>query len=113
MAKTLAERIAERINQQPHARKASGKVAFLALKDEIALAVQSGWPVKEIWQTLHDEGRVAVGYHAFNLYVNKYIRDPVAATTHATAPSPTAKEPTPATPAGFRINASPKKEDIV
>ena len=112
MAKTLAERIAERINQQPQARKASGKVAFLALKDEIAQAVQSGWPVKEIWQTLHDEGRIAVGYHAFNLYVNKYIREPAAAATLSITP-PTAKEPAPLTPAGFRINATPKKEDIV
>jgi hypothetical protein len=113
MAKTLAERIAERINQQPQARKASGKVAFLALKDEIAQAVQSGWPVKEIWQTLHDEGRVAVGYHAFNLYVNKYIREPAAAATLAAAPPPAAKEPASPLPTGFRINASPKKEDIV
>lgn len=113
MAKTLAERIAERVNQQVTVKKTSGRLVFLALKDEIAQAVQSGWPVKEIWQTLHDEGRTAVGYHTFNLYVNKYIREPAAAATLTTAPSPTAKEPTPSTPTGFRINASPKKEDIV
>lgn len=109
MAKTLDERIAERINQQPQTRKASGRVAFLALKDEIAQAVQSGWPVKEIWQTLHDEGRIAVGYHAFNLYVNKYIREPAGAGAAATPP----KEPAPTLSVGFRINAQPKKEDIV
>jgi len=113
MAKTLAERIAERINQQVTAKKTSGRVVFLALKDEIAQAVQAGWPVKEIWQTLHDEGRIAVGYHVFNLYVNKYIREPAAAATLATSPPPTAKEQIPPLAAGFRINASPKKEDIV
>jgi hypothetical protein len=69
--------------------------------------------VKEIWQTLHDEGRVAVGYHAFNLYVNKYIREPAAAASIATTQPPAAKGPTLPLPVGFRINAQPKKEDIV
>lgn len=112
MAKSLKERIAERVNQEPTVKRASGKVAFLALKDEIAQAVRAGWPVKEIWITLHEEGRIAVGYHTFNRYVNKHIRAsevPLAAVSEP----PTPKPPEERAQTGFRFNSSPKKEDIV
>ncbi len=112
MAKSLKERIAERISQEPPVKRACGKVAFLALKDEIEQAVRAGWPVKEIWKTLHEEGRIAAGYHAFNLYVNKYIRETeIPPTVRPEPPKP--KDQVAQAPSGFRFNSSPNKEDIV
>jgi len=111
MSKPLEERIAERMRDQPDTNPASGRVAFLALKDDIARAVAAGWPVKSIWYTLFAEGRIAIGYHAFNLYVNKYIRAATAAPPVVPAPpSATAK---PRAPAGFTLNPQPKKEDLL
>ena len=52
MSKPLEERIAERMRDQPDTNPASGRVAFLALKDDVARAVEAGWPVKSIWYTL-------------------------------------------------------------
>ena len=110
MVKPLEERIAEHLAQRRDARPVSGRVAFLALKDDIARAVQAGWPVKAIWQTLFDEGRIAIGYHAFNVYVNKYIRTPRVAPDVPSPPGVTAK---PRTPTGFTLNPQPKKEDLI
>jgi hypothetical protein len=74
MSKPLEERIAGRMRDQPDTNPASGRVAFLVLKGDIARAVEAGWPVKSIWYTLFAAGRIAIGYHAFNLYVKNYIR---------------------------------------
>ncbi|WP_139559682.1 TraK family protein [Methylotetracoccus oryzae] len=111
MSKPLEERIAERIRDQPDTHPASGRVAFLALKDDIARAVAAGWPVKSIWYTLFAEGRIAIGYHAFNLYVNKYVRTSPASSP--VVPEPSSATPKPRAPTGFTLNPQPKKEDLV
>jgi hypothetical protein len=115
MVKSLQERIADRVNKEPPVKRASGRVAFLSLKDEVRQAVRSGWPVKEIWKTLYIEGRISVGYHTFNLYVNKYIRDVEVARLLPDKPGIPNKpdKPNPPVKVGFTINSSPKKEDII
>lgn len=49
------------------------KVAFLALKDDISEALEKGWSVTTIWETLRDEGSITASYNTFRLYILKYL----------------------------------------
>jgi hypothetical protein len=49
------------------------KVEFLALKDEIFEALEKGWPMTAIWETLRDEGSFTASYNTFRLYVLEYL----------------------------------------
>lgn len=68
--KTLSERIAERVST----KKNQNRAAFLALRSEITQALADGWPMKTIWQTLHEEGKVSFGYDAFINHVKRLIK---------------------------------------
>ena len=73
MAKSLSARIAERIARKKPAGNVRNRAAFLALRGEVKQAMEDGWPVKTIWETLHDEEKVAFSYQAFRGYVNRLI----------------------------------------
>lgn len=73
MNKSLSFRIAERAAQKKSTLYAKHRACFLALRDEIKLALQDGWPVKTIWETLHAEKKIAFSYQAFRGYVNRLI----------------------------------------
>jgi len=79
MSKTrlsLSERIAERAKKtKKQARGGANRAAFLAQRDEIANAIGDGWPIKDIWQTLCEEGSISFSYDAFINYVRKLITD--------------------------------------
>lgn len=115
MAKSLEERIAERIIREGPVNRRSQRAAFLALKDEIERAINAGWPVKDIWKTLHGEDRIQVSYQAFVKYVNRFIRDVEAAKLLPDKPGKPGKpdKPNPPVKVGFTINSSPNKEDLV
>lgn len=141
MAKSLSERIAERVRSKKTSVKAQNRATFLALKAEIAQAIDDGWPVKSIWETLHDEGKIAFSYQAFRNYANSLIRDGKKPATPSTDPlrSPETSQaarpdlvqqdkkksppkrtqqsprvsPTPPAPTGFNFDANPKKEDYL
>lgn len=49
------------------------RAAFLALRDDICTAMADGWPVKRIWETLRDQGKIGFSYPAFTGYVNRLI----------------------------------------
>jgi hypothetical protein len=136
MAKNLSERIADRMRSKKTTVSAQNRGAFLALKGEIIQAIEDRWAVKQIWETLHDEGKVTFSYQAFRNYVNSLILEPKQrAVSKPGAEEPrTEKQPskvqttvpeTPRTPApnvspaqppaatGFNFDAKPKKEDYI
>ncbi|MBN8499454.1 TraK family protein [Accumulibacter sp.] len=136
MAKSLSARIAERIAQKKQAGNGRNRAAFLALRVEVKQAIDDGWPVKTIWETLHDEEKVAFSYQAFRGYVNRLILLPPVSGEAAPTPvgvdqptqvaprlapqsaPPSAKQPSewkPEKPAatGFTFNRTPKKEDLL
>ena len=132
MAKSLSARIAERIARKKPAGNVRNRAAFLALRGEVKQAIDDGWPVKTIWETLHDEEKVTFSYQAFRGYVNRLILSPPmngeAASTPVVAdqsrqvasklPAQSAKQPSewkPEKPAatGFTFNRTPKKEDLL
>ena len=131
MAKSLSARIAERIARKKPAGNVRNRAAFLALRGEVKQAIDDGWPVKTIWETLHDEEKVAFSYQAFRGYVNRLILSPSA--SGEAAPLVVADQPRQAAPrsvpesartpaewkperpaaSGFTFNRTPKKEDLL
>jgi len=140
MPKSLSQRIADRVTKEDKGATKKNRAIFLALRAEVETAIKDGWPIKTIWETLHEEGRVTFSYQAFRLYVNKLIlqdgaddqgRQPgqvpataaPAAGSASTLPAPMpaapeAKNPEPViTPkaelGGFNFNTKPQKESLV
>jgi len=73
MSESLSTRVARFVQTQPARRSGKGRAAVIALRAEIQQAVSDGWSVRAIWQTLHAEGAVQVGYHAFRRYVAELV----------------------------------------
>lgn len=73
MKKSLTEKImtSKQSQQKTNARK--HKVEFLAMREDISEALEKGWSMIIIWETLRDEGRFTATYNTFRLYVSKYL----------------------------------------
>jgi len=131
MAKSLSERIAQRVSTRQPSRTGKNRASFLAVRDDVKKALNDGWPVKVIWDTLRDEGKIEFGYDAFIGYVNRLIRNvespPPAKSpadkVKADKPAPKAKakpdapqEPKARAPTGiasFNFNPVPNKEELL
>ncbi|MCW8461388.1 TraK family protein [Fluoribacter dumoffii] len=57
----------QRVNARKH------KVQFLAMRQDIYEALDKGWSMTVIWETLRDEGSFTATYNTFRLYVLKYL----------------------------------------
>lgn len=62
---------ADQNQRKTPARK--NKVEFFALKDDISEALEKGWSIAIIWETLKDEGSLTATYNIFRLYILKYL----------------------------------------
>jgi hypothetical protein len=71
------------------------RAAFLALRNEVKQALDDGWPIKEIWETLHEEGSIAFSYTVFCRYVKRLIVRPRQEMGIVTAPKTRKREPDP------------------
>ena len=112
MAKNLSERIAERVKKDPGKSKRSNRMIFVALRGEIEKALNDGWTVKVIWETLREEEKVTFSYQAFNRYVKQLIKNQPPIQGEAVTDTPEK----PSKPEGikeFKFNANPKKEDLI
>jgi hypothetical protein len=78
--KRLTQRVAERVEREKTSQAARNRAQFLAQRDEILEALDDGWPMKTVWQTLRSEGAITFGYDAFVRYVRKLAtpKSPVA-----------------------------------
>jgi len=72
MEKNILERLAESTAKSgsTHAKQNLG--VFLALRDQIDLAINNGWPVKDIWQLFHDEKKIKISYQVFLRLVKRH-----------------------------------------
>lgn len=135
MARTLSQRIAERAKTKLPSQSGKNRAAFLAIRDEVRQSIEDGWPIKSIWETLLEEGKIAFGYDSFIGYVDRLIRYPVklippqvpapgqatskASRSAAALPSASRHRasgppvPKPDSPSGFTFNPEPKKEDLI
>jgi hypothetical protein len=118
MAKSLSVRIAERAARGKPSRSAQNRAVFLAMRGDVQQALNDGWPVKTIWETLHEEGKVTFSYQAFRGYVNRLVLALPAGGGSASAnggAEPVANKDTAAAKAatGFTFNQTPNKEDLL
>lgn len=132
MEKNLSERIAARVvgkrapGDRSHGDENQNRAIFLALRPDIKQALEDGWAIKSVWETLHEEGKVTFGYDAFRRYTKHLILQPasltptqvhtgqsdVAMTVEPESGEPKTKEALPQL-GGFTFNPSPKKEDLI
>ena len=124
MAKRLSARIAERTGRKTPSRHGKNRAAFLAVRDDVKEAIDDGWPVKEIWETLYEEGKLSFSYETFRTYVNRLIvglrseitRDVVAGKKGKRDPEREGFNSVEHSTAGlpsFTFNSTPKKEDLI
>lgn len=124
--RSLSTRIAERAARSIPSRSAKNRAAFLAVRDDVKQALADGWPRRAIWETLHEEGKIAFSYQAFRTYVNRLIlekgleteRGRVAGKEEGGGKSgqggvrPVDKNSIAGLPS-FTFNSTPKKEDLI
>lgn len=85
MEKRLSDRIKIRQSHKSQPQSLKNKVSFLALKQDIQEALQDGWAMKNIWETLFEEQKINFSYKTFRLYVHRLIlgsTQPVAQKKH-------------------------------
>lgn len=73
MEKSLCDRIAERESKKINSGNSKNKVAFIALKKDIQEALDAGWSMKVIWETLLEEKKISFSYKTFRTYVTQLI----------------------------------------
>ena len=129
MRKTLSERVAMRAAKKKPSRRAVNRGAFLAMRSEVKQALDDGWPVKTIWETLQDEGLITFSYQSFRGYANRLILSQgkpaqppglagqkcgVRSSDSETCPTTGERRSTgPVGVGAFRFEAEPKKEDLL
>ena len=111
----LSERILMRVKQSNATRKAKNFAAFLAQREQIRLSLADGWPILQIWETLHQEGKITTGYPAFCRQVKRWIGLRGAAAPQASVIMAAAKTLKPKTPdgGGFTFESTPNQEDLL
>ncbi|HDU4145699.1 TPA: TraK family protein [Legionella pneumophila] len=73
MKKSLTENIMTSNQSQQRTNTRKNKVEFLAMREDISEALEKGWSITIIWETLRDEGRFTGTYNTFRLYILKYL----------------------------------------
>lgn len=75
MAKSYSEELGEWVRQrQSVSRQHRNLVAFLALKPDVAQALDDGWPVKTVWTHLREKKCLEFSYDTFLAYVRRHLR---------------------------------------
>lgn len=74
MKKSLTDNIMTSRQGQQRTSARKHKVEFLAMREDISDALEKGWSITIIWETLRDEGSFTATYNTFRLYVLKYLK---------------------------------------
>jgi len=81
---------------------------FIALKPEIEKALKDGRTARQIWNTLHIEGKIKCSYQWFRTLVNRHIFEDKKNTQHIDQGKPTLNDQE-----GFRFNSATEKEELI
>ena len=111
--KSLSERIGERARRNSSCTPHANRAIVLALRGDIQAALNDGWSVLAIYQTLHDEGKVNFSYQAFRRHVNRIFPGNTDPRRGFSVTASTAVKSTQIKPKkGFIFNANPDSEDL-
>ena len=75
MANNYLDQLGQWIKQKPK-RGNVNQVAFLAILDDVKVALDAGYKVKAVWNNMQESKRIDIGYEVFLHYVNRLIRCP-------------------------------------
>lgn len=53
---------------------ATSTAAFLAIRDDVEIALGAGYSVNTLWEYFQDKGKFTSSYETFRRHVRKYIR---------------------------------------
>ena len=67
MAENFSNQLAQWVEQRGLQRSDQNRVAFLAVCDDVKLAIDAGYAVKTVWANLRDTGRIDFGYKTFHM----------------------------------------------
>jgi len=104
MTKTYSEQLGEWVKKKESTQRDKNLVAFLAVRDDVKMAVEAGYAVKTIWANMHELKRIEFGYDTFLNYVNRLIRR-----TQKNKPASSAEQKLAAT---IDYNDTPPKADV-
>jgi uncharacterized protein DUF5338 len=107
MTESLSKRIARHTDKSKNAGK-QFLPAFIALKPDIEQALKDGWTVRQIWNTLHDEGKIKCSYQWFRTLVNRHISN-----DRKQPAGSTQKKSAGIDQEGFRFNSTTEKEELI
>ncbi|MEQ3637246.1 MAG: TraK family protein [Thalassolituus sp.] len=115
---TLSERIAKRVKKAKSTGPGQNRAIFLAVKKDVVAALEAGWPMKTIWETLQAEGQISFGYDAFRRYVQQLITDEPPEDSPAPADSDEGPEGSGSAPGNqgkgdFTFSSTPDKKDLI
>ena len=77
MKKGYLDDLSEWLDSHPKIKQGfrnSAKIAFLAVKDDVKTALDSGYPMLLIWKHMCATGKLNCSYRMFCAYVQRYIR---------------------------------------
>ena len=66
--KNLSERIAESALKSSAGRNDRNRAAFILVRGDVSKAVDDGYSLLSIWETLYEEGRIPYTYQTFRRY---------------------------------------------
>jgi hypothetical protein len=66
--KSLSERIADNTLKSSAGRNDRNRAAFILVRCDVSKAVDDGYSLLSIWETLRDEGRIRYTYQTFRRY---------------------------------------------
>ena len=114
MGSSFSERIAKNQRNKKGTDNSKNKVAFLALKQDIASALSDGWPMKAIWETLSLEKSISFSYKTFCQYVSRFIEiSHKPQTQENTKEDEKAKSKAKNEIRGFTFNPKPNLEELL
>ncbi|MEP7371325.1 MAG: TraK family protein [Nitrosospira sp.] len=113
MPRDLSDRILMRVKQSNATRKAKNLAAFLAQREQIRLSLADGWPISQIWETLHQEGKISTGYPAFCRQVNRWKLVRGASAPQAQVAVTKTLKPKTRGIGGFTFESTPNQEDLL
>lgn len=109
---SLSDRIAKHARDKQRSAARSNRAVVLALRADIQQALNDGWSVLAVYQTLAEEGQVTFSYQAFRRYVNQIHLGKTKETAHKPKTPRRIGSDTASGPGGFTFNPVPKKEDL-
>ncbi|MEB0134563.1 TraK family protein [Actimicrobium sp. CCC2.4] len=66
--KSLSERIADSALKNSYGRNDRNRAAFILVRGDVSKAVDDGYSLLSIWETLCEEGRIPYTYQTFRRY---------------------------------------------